>query len=55
MALQILKMYENFELEISDINNMKTGRIHIGITSHLGTVVLPGILPGLWSNILPSR
>ena len=45
MALQILKMYENFELEISDINNMKTGRIHIGITSHLGTVVLPGILP----------
>lgn len=45
MALQILKMYENFELEISDINNMKTGRIHIGITSHLGTVVLPEILP----------
>lgn len=46
MAQQILKMYENFEMEISDINNMKTGRIHIGITSHLGTVVLPGILPG---------
>lgn len=46
MALQILKMYENFEMEISDINNMKTGRIHIGITSHLGGVVLPGILPG---------
>ncbi len=46
MALQILKMYENFEMEISDMNELKTGRIHIGITSHLGTVVLPGILPG---------
>lgn len=45
MALQILKMYENFEMEISDINDMKTGRIHVGITNHLGTVVLPKILP----------
>lgn len=45
MASQILKMYENFEMEISDINNMKTGRIHVGITNHLGTVLLPEILP----------
>jgi len=45
MATQILKMYEDFELEISDINNLRTGRIHIGITNHLGTLVLPWVLP----------
>lgn len=41
MAAQILKIYENFELEISDINNLKTGRIHLGITNHLGSLILP--------------
>lgn len=45
MADQILKMYENFETEISDMNNLKTGRIHLGTTNHLGTLVLPKILP----------
>lgn len=45
MASQILKIYEDFELEISDINNLKTGRIHLGITTHLGTLVLPRVLP----------
>lgn len=41
MAAQILKIYEDFELEISDINNLKTGRIHLGITNHLGILTLP--------------
>lgn len=45
MASQILKMYEDFELEISDINNLRTGRIHFGITNHLGTLTLAKILP----------
>lgn len=45
MATQILKMYEDFELEISDINNLRTGRIHLGITNHLGTLTLARILP----------
>lgn len=53
MATQILKMYENFEMEISDINNMKTGRIHLGITSYLGTVLLPKILPR-FAELCPS-
>lgn len=44
MASQILKIYEDFELEISDINDMKTGRIHMGITNHLGTIVLPQVM-----------
>lgn len=45
MATQILKMYEDFELEISDINNLRTGRVHIGITNHLGTLMLAPVLP----------
>lgn len=52
MAVQVLKMYEDFQLEISDINNLKTGRIHIGITNHLGTLVLPRVLPA-YKNICP--
>lgn len=45
MASQILKMYEDFELEISDINNLRTGRVHLGITNHLGTLILAHVLP----------
>ena len=45
IACQILKIVEDFETEISDINNLKTGRIFMGITNHLGTIVLPKILP----------
>lgn len=49
MATQILKMYEDFETEVSDINNLKTGRIHMGITNHLGTIVLSKVLPAFHS------
>lgn len=45
IACQILKIYDDFELEISDINNLKTGRISMGITNHLGTIILPKVLP----------
>lgn len=45
MATQVLKMYENFEFEISDINNLRAGRIHVGITRHLGSCLLPKVLP----------
>jgi DNA-binding transcriptional LysR family regulator len=45
LATKVLKMYDDFKLEISDINNMKTGRINIGITTHLAVYVLPLVLP----------
>lgn len=45
IASQILKIYEDFECEVSDMNDLKTGRICFGITNHLGTIVLPKILP----------
>lgn len=44
-ACQILKIYGDFETEISDMNQLKTGRIYMGITNHLGTIILPKILP----------
>lgn len=44
-ALKILALYEDLEREISDINGLKTGKIHLGITSHLGTGVLSRVLP----------
>lgn len=44
-ACRILKIYENLEGEISDINGLRTGRIRMGITNHLGTVILPRVLP----------
>jgi DNA-binding transcriptional LysR family regulator len=45
MACEILKRYENFELEVSDISNLKTGRVPFGITNHLGTLTLGKVLP----------
>ena len=52
-AAQILKMYNDFETEVSDINNLKTGRIHLGITTHLGTIVISHILP-IFHRLCPN-
>ena len=46
-ACQILKLYDDLESEVSDINNLKTGRIRLGITNHLGTLMLHKVLPVL--------
>lgn len=45
VACKILKIYDDFESEIKDINSMKKGQISIGITNHLGNIILPKILP----------
>lgn len=45
LATNMLKMYDDFLIEVSDINEMRTGRINIGITNHLATFVLPSVLP----------
>ena len=45
IATQILKIYRDFEVFVSDENNLKTGRIHFGVTTHLGSIVLPKVLP----------
>ena len=54
IAGQILRIYNDFELEVSDINNLKKGRVTIGITTYMSTYFLPSILPAfhrLYPNI----
>lgn len=45
IATDILKIYSDFEIEVSDINNLKKGRITVGITVYLATYLLPLVLP----------
>ena len=45
VAVDIMKIYNDFEIEVSDINSLKKGRIVLGITLYLATYVLPIILP----------
>lgn len=44
VATQILRLYNDFEIEVGDINNFKKGRITFGITIYLATLLLPDIL-----------
>lgn len=43
-AARILKIYNDFELEVSDISNLKRGRVTLGITVFLATYLLPDLL-----------
>lgn len=45
MACQVLKIYNDFELEISDINLLQRGKITVGTSIHLGSYILPIVLP----------
>ncbi len=45
MAHQVLRLYKDFEAEISDINSLNIGRLDIGITTHLASYLLPKLLP----------
>ncbi len=44
-ATQTLKMYDDFLIEISYLNDLKKGQINIGITNHLGASLLPVVIP----------
>ncbi|WHH61208.1 LysR family transcriptional regulator [Petroclostridium sp. X23] len=45
IATDILKIYNDFEIEVCDINNLKKGKITIGFTANLATHLLPATLP----------
>ena len=45
VASDILRTYNDFEIEVSDINNLKKGRLNIGITTYIASYLLPRILP----------
>ena len=44
-AIEILNIYNDFKNEVTYINDLKRGRITIGITNFLGTYLLPKLLP----------
>ncbi len=44
-AIRIQKLYRDMEIEIGYINSNLKGRLRIGITPYLGTMILPAILP----------
>ncbi len=53
VANKLIHIYEDFENEIGDINNLKKGRLKIGITSYLSTHILPKVLPK-YKEIAPN-
>lgn len=44
-ACEILKIYSDFTNEIVEYNELKRGKIHLGIPSFLSLIVLPKLLP----------
>ena len=50
IATDILKIYNDFEIEVSDINNLKKGRVTVGITVYLATHILPQLLSSFKEN-----
>lgn len=45
MALQIERLYRNFELELCSINRQQAGILTIGTSPHIGSNILPYVLP----------
>lgn len=45
MAKEILDIYSDFKSEITHINELKSGRLVIGIARYMGMNVLPKVLP----------
>ncbi len=43
-ATKILRIYDDMQSQISDINNLKMGKINLGITNHLGRLILPNVI-----------
>lgn len=45
MAKEILDIYSDFKSEITHINELKSGRLVIGIARYMGMNILPKVLP----------
>lgn len=50
MAKEILDIYSDFKSEITHINELKAGRLVIGIARYMGMNILPNILPKFNKN-----
>ena len=44
-ACEILRVYDDFLHEVSEFNELKRGKIRLGIPTHLSLIVLPAVLP----------
>ncbi len=44
-ATEILNIYDDFKNEVTYINDLKKGRVSIGITGFMGTYILPELIP----------
>jgi hypothetical protein len=40
-ASKILRIYDDMQMQLSSINDLKIGKINLGITRHLGRLILP--------------
>lgn len=49
-ATEILNIYNDFQNEVTYINDLKKGRITIGITNFMGTYLLPKLIPKFIEN-----
>ena len=45
LALRVLKSVDNFSFEVSDLSELRSGEVHFGVTRHLGTLLLPEVVP----------
>ncbi len=52
-AIEILNIYNDFQNEVTYINDLKRGRINVGITGFMGTYLLPRLIP-LFTNRFPN-
>lgn len=54
MAKRVIKTYMNFEADLCDIDKMHQGCLRLGTSVHLGSLMLPSVLPkfcALYPNI----
>lgn len=52
-AIEILNIYNDFQNEVTYINDLKRGRINVGITGFMGTYLLPRLIP-LFTSKFPN-
>lgn len=45
LSIDVLRHIDNFRFEVSDLSELRAGTVSFGITRHMGTMILPMIVP----------
>ena len=53
MSRKVLKDYRDFEQELCDISSLHMGRLKVGTSAHIGSYVLPQVIP-LFNRTYPN-